>query len=826
MRKWITGGAILAATFIVVSALVLNINSLITRNKDYLIAQAEQALGRKIAVGDVEATVWNGIGVRLANFALADDPTFGSEEFVRARDLQVNFKLWPLLKGEVQVKRLILHDPVVRLIRNPTGEFNFSTIGGGTKDTQQKKETFGKDKRDRLPRDGSSGRFLMSLVDISGGDIRYIDRRDGTDLQFRQVDLQVEDLDFNQPFSVKLAAAVYADEQNLNVSGKIGPLPAKGDWTDIPLDGEGDIDALDLTRLKAAAPKLRNALSKNFDLSGVFRIKDLRFKGSLKDLAVNGALEGTQGAIRYGKSFNKPAGVPLSLSTEGRYAGNKISISKSMLKMHTLELASAGDIQLGENATVLNLSVNSRPASLDGWDRFVPAIQRYRLKGIMELKATVRGNVGRASAPQIQGLLVLKNASAQPPDFPKAVENLDTTIKFTGQRADINDMTLSLGKSRIRVAAAIEKFSPLTFSYKMSTPELWPADYKVSLSEDRKGDIIRNLQSEGQFTMAGNNLVYRGKVVSANGTLLNVAYKDLQASLSVADKVANVQNLRVQALSGTVQLQGEYTLKEPSPDFTLISKVDGIDLKELYSALDVKAERDIQGRMNANMKLSGSGKSWEEIKPSLRGQGEAEVIQGVLYNFNIAESALTGITGIPGLTHNLSPSLRKKYPETFTAKDTEFKELKTLVDVGDGRINFKNMRMSAAEFIAVGNGWADFNRRVDSRATLTLSQRLSTDLSQSAREIKYLLNSQGQLEIPFSISGRMPHVKAKPDANFLGQMVQRNFMRRGADDLQNRFLGRSERSEENENAPEESTRKKRSSTEDRIRRGLENLFRR
>jgi hypothetical protein len=197
-----------------------------------------------------------------------------------------------------------------------------------------------------------------------------------------------------------------------------------------------------------------------------------------------------------------------------------------------------------------------------------------------------------------------------------------------------------------------------------------------------------------------------------------------------------------------------------------------------------------------------------------------------VYNFNIADSALTGITGIPGLTNRVNPSLRKKYPETFTAKDTEFKELKTLVEVADGRINLKNTRMAAAEFVAVGNGWADFNRKIDFRATLSFSQRLSADLSQSAREMKYLLNNQGQLEIPFSLTGRMPNVKAKPDGNYLGQLVQRGFMGKRADDLQNRYLGRGERAEEGESAPEESTRKKRNSTEERIRRGLENLFKR
>ena len=97
----------------------------------------------------------------------------------------------------------------------------------------------------------------------------------------------------------------------------------------------------------------------------------------------------------------------------------------------------------------------------------------------------------------------------------------------------------------------------------------------------------------------------------------------------------------------------------------------------------------------------------------------------------------------------------------------------------------------------------------------------------SAREIKYMLNNQGQLEIPFSLTGKMPNVKAKPDANYLGQLVQRGFLRRGTDDLQNRFLGREK--DRTEPSTEDSAgldRKKKRSSEDLIRRGLEQLFRR
>jgi len=824
MRKWIIASGVLVVLIAGVFIALLNINALIARNKSYLIEQAEQSLGRKISVGDVEATLFSGIGARLINFTMADDPAYASGDFVRAKDVQVIVKFWPLLKKSVQVKKAILNEPVIQLVRNPDGSFNFSTIG---KKLKEKKEAGEKEKKERASKEERESAFLITLVDISGGNVRYIDKKDGTDLQLRQIDLKVEDLDFDKPFAVKLAAAVFADKQNLKLTSKIGPLRTDGEFKQFPVDGELDIDPLDTTQLKAALPKLKTALPKDLDLSGVFRIKDLKFKGMLKDLALNGEIEGTNGALRYGKTFQKAAGIPLTLNADAHYSADKVSIRRGRLKLHTLELVTAGDVQFGD-VTVLNLSVDSQPATLDGWDKIIPAIASYQLAGTMDVKATVRGKVGKGAAPQIQGTLNLKKASAKPPEFPKPIENLDTKINFTGQRADISDMTLSLGKSRIRLVAAIEKFSPLTLTYKMSTAELWPADYSASLADERKADVIRNLQSEGQFSMAGDNMVYQGKLNSAEGKLYNVVYKGLDATLSLADKVANIKSLRVNALSGNLQVEGEYSFKEPVPRFSLASKVQGIDVKELYSALDAKAERDIRGKLNADMKLAGSGQNWEAIKPTLRGQGDAEVLQGALLNFNIAESALNGITGMPGLTNIISPSLRTKYPETFTAKDTEFKELKANFDLADGRMNVKNLRMSAAEFVVQGNGWADFDRKVDFRATLSFSQRLSADLSQSAREVKYLLNNQGQLEVPFALTGKMPNVKPKPDTRFLGQLVQRGFMRKGTEELQNRFLGggKDSTAEKDEPPSDSGKKKKKNNTEDMIRRGLEGLFKR
>jgi AsmA protein len=821
MRKWIISGIVVVVLAVAAAAALLNLNYLVARNRGYLIEQAEQALGRKISVSDVQGTIFTGLGVRLTNFAISDDPAYSPDDFVRAKDLQVNVKFWPLLRKEVEVKRIILREPVIRIIRNSQGSFNFSTL---TKSSKAK--TAAAEKKTPPSPSEAEGPLglIVNLVDISVCDISYIDRKEGGDLHARHIDLKVEEIDSDRRFSVNLAAALYADKQNVELSGKVGPLGAGENFDDVPVDGAIAVDPLNLSRLTQALPQLKSALPKELEFSGLFRVKKLGFRGSLKDLAVNGEFDGSDGVVRYGKSFHKPAGIPLIVNADTRYTGQKLSISKGRVKLHGLELANAGDIQLGES-TVLNLAFNSRPASLDGWDKVVPALASYRMTGTMEIRGSVRGKVGKGAVPQIEGILGLKNASARPPDFPKPIENLDTQIRFTGQRADIGDMSLSLGNSRIRLAAAVEKFAPLTVTYKMSAPEIWPADYKTNLPEERKGDVIRNLRSEGRFTMRGDHVVYDGTVTSADGTLYDLAYKGLDASLSVADKVANVRSLRVNLLKGSLHMAGECSFREQAPRFSATTKVNGIDIKELYAFLDPKAEHDIRGRMNGEMKLAGNGQTWEAIKPTLHGEGTTEVLQGALLNFNIAEGTLSGITGIPGLTDVISPALRKKYPETFTAKDTEFNELRANFDVGEGKANVKNLRVSAAEFIVQGYGWVDFTRRIDFPATLMFSQRLSADLGQSAREVKYFLNKQGQLEIPLKISGRLPNVKPKPDLKFLGQLAQRGFLQKGVEEFQSRYLGRNESSRE-ESAPGEARQKRRNSTEDAIRRGIESFFKR
>ena len=816
MRKWvfIVGGVVLILVVVAVVA-VLNINSYIQRNRDYLIQQAEKAVGREIEVQGIEVNLWNGIGVRFENFSLADDPGFSSDPFVQAKSLQANVRLLPLLRKDVQVKRLILHEPGINVIRNRRGVYNFASLG----EPDQKKDKETPDSRDKVARQRAA--LFISLVEMSGGVARYRDLGDGTDLAVQQLDLRAQDLNFDRPVSINLAAAVLASKQNVSLKLVIGPISPNSDYRNVALDTQLDIDPLDLSQLKKALPKLFTALPKDLELGGIFKLTGLKLKGTLHDFALNGGIEGTQGSVRYGDYLDKPAGIPLVLESAAHYSNDKIAIQNGALKLHTLPLRIKGDIALGK-PPVINLSVDSDSTSLQGWEKLIPALVNYDVKGKMGLRASIRGPVGARKNPQVDGNLSLQSVSSKVPDLPKPIENLNAQIKFSEARAEAKETNFNLGNSHISLAAVIEKFSPLTLSYKLNTAALALADIQPSLPPERSSDVIRNLGSDGQVTTSNGQTTVAGRILSGEGRLYNMAYKNLDANISYAKNNAVLRNFRADLLNGSVQLKGEYGFDE-SPKFSMGSEIKGIDIVQLYQYF-TQDQPDMRGNLNGNLKLTGQGNQWPEIKPTLRGDGQTEVRNGTLLNFNIADAVLSGATGIPGLTNLINPAVRKKYPETFEAKDTVFKDLQTQLDIGDSRLNLKNLRIAAAQFRVEGDGWVDFERRVDFRGVVRFSPALSGDIAGAVREIRLLFNKNDELEIPFTMSGQMPNVRPRPDASYLTRSLQRGLLQRGAEELKEQLFGSKERRAPDDRPTDQERQPRPSSPEDLIRRGLEGLF--
>ena len=293
MRKRIIAAVVLALSGVLVLA-VLNVNFLVRRNKDYLIGRLEQALGRKITVDNIEVT-FSPVGARLVNFAMADDPAFSADAFLLAKDLRVDFRFLPLLIGQFRFKRLVLESPLITIVRDARGQYNFASSARNEKNEREKAD----DSKTASAKKPDSLLFLIASMNVSDGTLRYRDLKSSGELTATQINLKVNDFEWDEPFDIELEAAVMAAKHNLKFKSRIGPIGGNADYRNVPLDGDIHVDALDLGKVNAVLPQFRKALPRALRFDGVYTIDDLKFKGTLNNLSLKGAVTGTDASFRF-----------------------------------------------------------------------------------------------------------------------------------------------------------------------------------------------------------------------------------------------------------------------------------------------------------------------------------------------------------------------------------------------------------------------------------------------------------------------------------------------------------------------------------------------
>ncbi|HEX6437138.1 MAG TPA: AsmA family protein [Candidatus Binatia bacterium] len=275
---------------------VFALSLLVFNSESLLLRHLERTLGRKILAREVQITFIPALGLHLKEFSMADDPIFSSGAFLTADALQVRFKFLPLFLYQLRIKEIILRDPVINVIRNHRGIYNFSSIG-----LEKPRKTIIEQpvKSQAQAKEYAPALIPSSSIQVINGSLRYLDQTNGTDMIVSRLDLKVVDLQDRNSFAVELAMAVFAMEQNFQLKAAVGPLVPQRSFRDLPLDGELRFDRFDMGKLRAVLPVIKKGLPKALDLRGVYSTQGVRFKGTLNRPSLKGQVEGTDASFRF-----------------------------------------------------------------------------------------------------------------------------------------------------------------------------------------------------------------------------------------------------------------------------------------------------------------------------------------------------------------------------------------------------------------------------------------------------------------------------------------------------------------------------------------------
>lgn len=777
MKKWLLVGIAVVAGLAAVFVLVVgrNLESYLNDNKDLFLEQIEAALGRDVETGRIGLSFDNGLGVRVEDLQIAEDPNISNESFLRAESLEVRIKILPALTGRYEVARIELIDPEITLIETADG-MNVSSLGASDADTRAASDAAGSEtSRGAI----EATALAIALFDVSNGRLRYVDATasPATETVIEQLDFRASDISTTSPLVFELSAALGAgSEPNLFASGSVGPIR-----TDTPSETPIGltISADGVTGEQAASlSTLAEALPENVTVTGPLEL-EATLSGTLASMKVTTAGRANQADIRIGDALHKPVGRDFRFSLSATRSLDTISIDDAEAVIGPIRTSIAGVVKTGEQLTY-DLQAVAAPFDVAGLAQVVPALADATATGKMRFDLQIRN--GPDGAVMVLGTVGLDKAGLRQVDMP-TVSDVSASIKLRHDSLELPTTTFLIGGKQALVSASVTHFEAPTGALAISAPQLTPASLGLA-AIGRSGDTLETVDLQVRLITEAGQSKMRGTLRSNAGRINGIDYTSLIAKFAHADGRVTLEPATLSAFGGSLETRGSLAIgSSPSSDFDLHVRTRGVDVTRLSAWVAPSAGALLSGTVDAAVALRGATGTWERIRSTLSGDGKVTVRDGRIKDVNIAESVLHAVTGIPGLSTLLSADLRKNYPGLFSTGSTEFDQLVTSLDMVNGRISTRDLVLSASDYAISADGTLGLDRTVDLKAQLVASRKLTHDLVDSVGAINFLTGNSGRVEIPFTLNGDITSAKPRPDGNLIAQALQRALIGGIADQL-------------------------------------------
>jgi len=231
--KWAliaVGGVV---TLIILILLVLPFFVDAEKYKPLLENKVTEMTGRPFSVGgDVKFSFFPFVGVSFSDLHLGNPPGFEATDFISIKSFEVRVKLLPLLSRDVQVKRFVVNEPQIVLIKSKQGRGNWEFT---TQKSEKAPQEPAQKPTSEKPLEGLPIRSLtVGDFSVTKGSIAWIDKATGTHKTIDQLDLVLADLSFDRPIGLTLSARM--DDKPVAINGTVGPIGQDPGKATIPLN--------------------------------------------------------------------------------------------------------------------------------------------------------------------------------------------------------------------------------------------------------------------------------------------------------------------------------------------------------------------------------------------------------------------------------------------------------------------------------------------------------------------------------------------------------------------------------------------------------------
>jgi AsmA protein len=251
----------------------------------------EEALNRRVDVGEVRLNLVPTPSIRLSKLRVSDSPAFSDNPFFSAQQVQLRVKFLPLLRGRFEVTELILDKPVFNLLKQADGTFNYADIANKKTPANNRRETRKKFEGTKSSDAAAAPLLIPSTMRVRDGQLNLITNGQ-TSVNIRGIDLSLKEFSSEAPFPFE-AAFSYPGLRTISLEGELSYQEEKAllelknnrlKIQDLTFPVSGNISSLFTT------PRVQLSLrSDNVDAQPIFQILSV-FNLAPRDTEISGPM--------------------------------------------------------------------------------------------------------------------------------------------------------------------------------------------------------------------------------------------------------------------------------------------------------------------------------------------------------------------------------------------------------------------------------------------------------------------------------------------------------------------------------------------------------
>lgn len=179
----------------------------------------EETFQRRVDVGEVRLALLPAPSIRLSGLKVSDGPAFPDNTFFAARQLQLRLKLWPLLRGHFEVTEFVLDQPVVNILKQPDGTYNYSDLAGKKIPAAKNGAAARKKPPGKNQELGALLAFVPSRLRINDGQLN-LETKGQQPVRIDGIDLSLAEFAGGRPFPFR-ASFVHPELKTVSLEGRI-----------------------------------------------------------------------------------------------------------------------------------------------------------------------------------------------------------------------------------------------------------------------------------------------------------------------------------------------------------------------------------------------------------------------------------------------------------------------------------------------------------------------------------------------------------------------------------------------------------------------------